>query len=66
MQVGSNESTALLGDGTVRVYLVVDGIQHLATLHDVICAPESMYNLISIFRVRMRTFIIIIDEEKCC
>lgn len=65
MQAGNNENIASLGVETVQVCSVVDVVQRLLTLHDVTYAHEIMYNVISIFNVRKRKFIITIHEDEC-
>lgn len=66
VHAGKNETIASLGTGTVRLFSIVDGVQHLVTQNDAIYAPEIMYDLICISKVRERNFRIIIYEDECC
>lgn len=63
VQVGNNETILKLGIDTILVCSVLDGEQNYITLHDFFYAPDIMYNLISISKVRNCKFKTITDNE---
>lgn len=63
VQVGNNKVLTPLGIRTVKLTTVVDGLEHFLTLKNVLYAPDTIHNLISISQARKRAFRVRIDED---
>lgn len=64
VQVGNQEFMESEGYGTVDIWTVSDGKTQKVTLHDVVYAPNILYNLLSVSKARKNGCKLTIDDEN--
>lgn len=64
VSVGDGTKSAVVGKGTIVCEAEVNGSKRLIGLHNVLCVPDLMCNLLSVSRIRKATLRVVFDDHE--